>query len=390
MTQVFPLLAQFTLALQSGGDGTFWMPPRSSTVAESVDSAFYFIYWISVFFFVGIVAAMVLFVIRYRAKSGRKRKKAPHHNLALELTWTIIPLILVIAIFWWNFKTFANLENPPRGAYEINVTAQKWKWLFTYANGYVTEELHVPAGMPVKLVLRSEDVIHSFYVPDFRIKKDVVPGRFNKVWFEAPEPGEHWILCAEYCGTSHSDMLARLIVHDPQSFEDWLAHADDMYLEMPMAESGQAMFERYGCVQCHSVDGTAGTGPTLKDVFNHEQAMTDGTTVLVDEDYIRESIVDPEAKVVAGYQPVMPTFQGKIKEEQIAWIIAYLKTISEHSPQSEIEAAQSVPEPAGEEGAEGEDQSAEEGETTAKDTAEKDQPAPDDSSESNGGEQGEE
>jgi len=386
MTLANLLMAQFPLALQSSERGkTFWLPPEGSTVAPGVDSSFYFIYWICVFFFVGIVAAMVIFVIRYRAKSGVKRKKAPHHNMALELTWTIIPLILVIAIFWWNFKSFISLETPPQGAYEINVTAQKWKWLFTYPNGYVTEDLHVPAGKPIVLIMQSQDVIHSFFVPDFRIKHDVVPGRINKVWFNAPEPGEHWILCAEYCGTSHSDMLAHLVVHDPQGFQDWLAHADDAYKVMPPAEAGQQMFHRFGCTQCHSVDGSAGTGPTLKDVYNENQTLADGSTVLVDENYIYESILDPEAKVVSGFQPVMPTFQGKIKEEQIGWIIAYIKTLSSHTGQSELDAAQTAPPAEGaDEGAAAQEEPAEQN-TDGSET----EPAPESPGEGNNEEQGE-
>jgi len=354
MTIPINLLTNLSLALQSGSGSTFWMPPESSTVAGQVDAAFYFIYWIAVFFFVGIVTAMVIIVIKYRSREGHKPKKAPNHSLALELTWSIIPLILVIFIFWTNFRTFISLETPPANSYQVNVVAMKWKWLFEYPNGFVSEELHVPAEKPVTLTLRSEDVIHSFFVPDFRIKKDVVPGRFNKTWFEAKEPGEHWVLCAEYCGTKHSDMLAKLVVHSAEGFADWLAKADTMYDSYAPFEAGEAMFQRYGCAQCHSVDGKASTGPTFLDAYNTERTFVDGTITVMDENYIRESILDPQAKVVKGFQPVMPTFQGKLKENQIAWIIAYIKICSSHTPQAELDSASAIPEPpAAEEGANG-------------------------------------
>jgi cytochrome c oxidase subunit 2 len=181
----------------------------------------------------------------------------------------------------------------------------------------------------VLLTMTSQDVIHSLYVPDFRIKRDVVPGRYSKLWFTATEPGDHYLFCAEYCGTGHSDMITRVVVHPPGEFEKWLENAANVYKTMPPAQAGSEMYKKFGCVQCHTIDGKANTGPTFKGVFGSRVTMSDGSTVSVDENYVRESIMDPQAKIVRGFQGVMPTFKGKITDEQITWIIAYLKTLSD-------------------------------------------------------------
>jgi cytochrome c oxidase subunit 2 len=306
-------------------DGSFWMPPQISTVAQSVDWLFNFILAISVFFFVLIVVVMVVFVLKYRRREGQSAEASPSHNLPLELTWTAIPIVLVMIIFFFGFKGFLDMATPPANAYEILVEGQKWKWSFLYPNGYVDENLHVPVDRPVRLVMSSADVIHSLYVPAFRIKMDVVPGRYSKAWFEATVPGEYDLFCAEYCGTSHSDMLALVIVHPPGEFETWLAQASDFLATMTPVDAGRKLFQTRGCTQCHSMDGSAKTGPTLLGIFGHSQKLANGTTITVDENYIRESILEPAAQVVAGFEPVMPTFQGRLKDEEITAIIEYLK-----------------------------------------------------------------
>jgi cytochrome c oxidase subunit 2 len=312
---------------QSGG--SFWMPPQSSTSAPGVDRLFYFIFWIAFFFFLLIVGLMIHFIVRYRKQAGRKAEKAPTHNTALELTWTLIPLGIVFVIFYFGFHGFLDITTPPANSYEIQVTAQRWKWMFTYPNGFVDENLHVPVNRPIRLVMTSEDVIHAFYVPDFRLKRDIVPGRYNKTWFRATTPGTHDLFCAEYCGTSHSLMYAQVIVHPPGEFEKWLEQAADLTGKLPPAEAGQRLYKTRGCAQCHSIDGKAGIGPTFQGVFGHSVAMKDGTKVTADEDYVRESILNPQAKVVAGFDPVMPTYQGRLKDQEITAIIAYMKTLSQ-------------------------------------------------------------
>ena len=320
-------LGELLVQVQARGR-TFWLPQQASTVSESVDWAFYFVYWISAFFAVLITALTILFVVKYRRTAARRQADhAPHHNLALEVAWTVPPTLLVVALFWVGFRGFVDLATPPQNAYEVLVTGQKWKWLFTYPGGYVDENLHVPVDTPIRLVLSSEDVIHSFFVPEFRVKRDVVPGRYNKAWFQATRPGEFDVLCTEYCGTNHSGMLSKVVVHRPGEFETWLAKASNFLDTMPPAEAGERLVTQRGCPQCHSVDGKPGIGPTFLGLFGHQQAIAGGGSVAVDEDYIRESILQPQAKIAAGYEPVMPTFQGRLSDREITAIIEYLKTL---------------------------------------------------------------
>lgn len=310
-------------------EGGFWMPEKASSVAREVDFTFQFILWISVFFFVLIVAILILFVARYRRREGVDAEVTATHNMPLEITWSVIPLIIVLFIFYFGFKGFLDMSRAPANAYEVLVTAQKWSWQFTYPNGYTDENLHVPVDRPIRLVMQSQDVIHSLYVPAFRIKRDVVPGRYNKAWFEATVPGEYQIFCAEYCGTGHSDMLAKAIVHRPGEFESWLRKASDFLSTMTPEEGGRKLYKIHGCGQCHSTDGSPLTGPTFQGIFGHQVSLAGGGTVKVDENYIRESILNPAAKVVAGFEPVMPTFQGRLEDKEITAVIQYIKSLSE-------------------------------------------------------------
>lgn len=317
------------MRLLGSPDGAgFWLPKEASASAPGVDWVFAFIFWICLVFFVLITVLTVIFVVRYRRRPGREEGEATaHHNLVLELTWSGIPTVLVILIFVFGFKAYLDLATPPRDAYEIQVTAQKWKWAFTYPNGYVDDTLHVPLGKPVRLVMSSVDVIHSLYVPAFRIKRDVVPGRYATAWFEATKEGEFPLFCAEYCGTGHSSMLSTVVVDASERFDRWLEEASDFLKTMPPAEAGRKLYQVRGCAQCHSVDGTVNVGPSFKGLFGHVQVLASGERVTVDENYIRESILEPSAKVVAGFEPVMPTFQGRLKDEEISAIISYIKSL---------------------------------------------------------------
>ncbi|HZN54612.1 MAG TPA: cytochrome c oxidase subunit II [Candidatus Polarisedimenticolaceae bacterium] len=309
----------------------FWLPRQASTTAGSVDFVFNAVTWIGITFFVLITAMLAVFLWKYRARPGHAAQPSPDHNQRLEVTWTVIPVLIVVWIFWEGFEGFLDLATPPKNAYEVQVLGQKWKWLFTYPNGVVDENLHVPPGEPVRLVMTSQDVIHSLYVPEFRIKRDAVPGRYEKQWFQAPEAGEHQIFCAEYCGTSHSAMLAKVIVHRSRpEFERWLADAGNFIDKLPpekLWEGGEKLYNQRGCKQCHSIDGTSGIGPTFKGIWGHAQPLRGGGSATVDENYVRESIVDPQAKIVAGYEPVMPTFQGRLKDKEITALIEYLKKL---------------------------------------------------------------
>ncbi len=307
---------------------SFWMPPQVSTFAANVDWLFMVILGISVFFFVLIVALMIVFVIRYRHREGHVAEASPTHNLPLEVVWTAIPVAVVMVIFYLGFTSYLDMATPPANAYEVRVEGQKWKWTFTYPNGYVDENLHVPVDRPIRLVMSSADVIHSLYVPAFRIKRDVVPGRYSKEWFQATTPGEYDVFCAEYCGTGHSDMLAHVIVHPPGEFEQWLEKASNFLDTMTPVEAGRKLYQVRGCQQCHSVDGTAKVGPSFKGIFGEPQVLSNGSKVTVDENYIRESILEPQAKVVAGFEPVMPTYQGRLKDPEIDALIQYIKSLA--------------------------------------------------------------
>jgi cytochrome c oxidase subunit 2 len=303
------------------------IPDRAADIAYEVDWTFNFILAVSVFFTVLITGLMVYFIIRYRHGKVKGPTKTPTHSLPLELTWTLIPTALVFVMFYTGFQGFMNMNLDSENAYEIAVQGQKWSWSFTYPNGYVDKDLHLPVDRNIRLVIGSSDVIHSVYIPAFRVKKDAVPGRYTKLWFTPTKPGEYNLYCAEYCGTSHSDMLAKVIVHEPGGFEKWLREASDFISKMPPAEAGERVFETRGCTQCHSVDGSAGIGPTLLAKFGKQEQLASGETIVADENYLRESILRPQAKIVAGYDAVMPTYEGRLDEDEVRVLIEYIKSL---------------------------------------------------------------
>lgn len=317
-------------ALLANSGASYWMPEDASTVAPAVDNVFNFIYYLCLFFFVLVTVLLVLFVMRYRHRRGQERTATAGHSTALELTWTIIPTILVLVIFYFGFRGYLDMAVEPPNPYEINVTAQMWSWSFTYPNGHVDDTLHIPVNTPVRLVLSSKDVIHSLYVPAFRVKRDVVPGRYNRFWAQATRTGEFDLYCAEYCGVNHSTMLSKVVVHEHEDFKKWLEVASNIHGRMSPIEAGELLSKRFGCGQCHSVDGSIIKAPSFKDLFGNKVPLATGQTVEANEEYIRESIYFPLAKVHTGFQPVMPSFQGQLKEEDVGAIIAYLKSISTH------------------------------------------------------------
>ena len=321
------LLLLSPLSAADDPSGTFWMPPQVSTTAHQVDWVFYFVFWVSLFFFLLIATLLVIFVIKYRAREGGPEEESPSHNTALEIVWSVIPIIIVTFIFYFGFTGYMDLGVPPKNAYEVQVTGQKWNWLFTYPNGHVSEDLHVPVDRPVQLVMTSEDVIHSLFIPAFRVKMDAVPGRYSKLWFTATKPGKYEALCAEYCGTKHSDMSAWVVVHPAPEFDHWLIEASNFLDKLPPAEAGKKLYQLRGCAQCHSTDGTASVGPSFYRIFGMERPLESGARVTVDENYLRESIVDPQAKVTQGFQPVMPTFRGKLSDRELTVIIDFIKSL---------------------------------------------------------------
>lgn len=314
--------------------GNFWLPESASTNAIGVDITFNFILWVSIFFFVLNVALMLIFAFLYRRREGVVQEKTSHHNTALEITWTVIPILIVLYMFYLGFQGYMKLRVPPADAYEILVDGRKWSWDFTYQQPFYyvsTNELHVPVGRPVKLNMSSQDVIHSMYIPNFRVKQDVVPGRYTQLWFEANKVGEYHFFCAEYCGTDHSNMIGTVYVHEPAEFEKWLEEAanfidriDDNDIPA-LVDAGETLYNRKGCAQCHTKDGSVDDGPTFKGLFGKTENFTDGTSITVDENYIRESITEPNAKIVKGFEPIMP--KVVLKDKEITAIIEYIKTL---------------------------------------------------------------
>jgi cytochrome c oxidase subunit 2 len=306
---------------------TWLFPEASSTTAPDVDRLFYFILFVCVVFFVGIRAAMLYFVVRYRNRHDLRPAKSPSHSNLLEIVWSVVPALLAAVIFVWGFFGYVGAQQPPEGSYEIEVIAKKWAWSFVYPNGYIDNNLHVPVDRPVRLTMSSDDVIHSLYVPAFRIKRDLVPGRYSKTWFEATEVGEYTLFCTEYCGTGHSLMNAKVVVHPQEEFSQWLEKAANFLDEMSPVEAGEVLYQRRGCAQCHSIDSSSRAGPTFLGAFGAEHLMADGETVTVDENYIRESILEPQAKIRSGYRPVMPSYQGQLSDREISALIQYIKSL---------------------------------------------------------------
>jgi cytochrome c oxidase subunit 2 len=265
----------------------------------------------------------VIFAVKFRRRSESEVGHPSHGSLVLELTWTIIPLGIAMVMFVWGAGVYFKLATIPNDAMEIYVVGKRWMWKAQHVSGQKEiNELHVPVGQPVKLILGSEDVIHSFYIPGFRVKMDAVPGRQTVMWFEATQIGSFHLFCAEYCGTSHSGMIGTVHVMEPTEFQAWLGGGRPTGT---MAEAGQKLFGELGCVTCHS--GTTPRGPKLEGLFDSIVPLADGTSVKADENYIRESIMTPTAKMVQGFPPLMPTYQGQVSEEQITQLTEYIKSL---------------------------------------------------------------
>lgn len=305
----------------------FMLPEAKSPTADSTDALFHFINEVSLVLLIGITIALIYFAIKYRRRSEDDETPVITHNNTLEITWSVVPLLICFVIFGWGYTGWLNLKSVPDNAYEIQVNGFKWGWNVKYDNGAQTlNEIHVPEGRPVKIVLQSSDVLHSFFVPDYRVKHDVVPGRYTYVWFEAEEAGESIVFCTEYCGTGHSDMLAKVIVHTEEDFQTWLEKNGGGVSGTPV-EQGEQLVQLQGCTTCHSDDGTRLIGPSFKGLWESEETLSDGSTVTVNENYLRESILNPGAKIVESYDNVMTPYEGRISDEEITNIIEYLKTL---------------------------------------------------------------
>ena len=310
--------------------GTLFLPPANSTIAPEVDALFQFILVTSIIFFIIVVFGTAYFIYKYRKKGKNEFTADISENRTLEIVWTVIPTILVFIIFFWGFRTYLKMHVPPAESIEIKATGQKWFWQFDYENGASsTNDLVVPVGKPVQLLLSSQDVIHSFYVPNFRIKMDVLPNRYTITWFEASHEGEYDLFCAEFCGTGHSKMIGKVKVISEREYKEWLDSSSNAGEGLSLEEYGAQLYQSKACVTCHSIDGSAGTGPTFSGLLGRTENFSDGTSIAADENYIRESILNPQAKIVEGFQPVMPTYQGILKDREIDALITYIKSLSQ-------------------------------------------------------------
>lgn len=326
----------------------FIYPPSASTFAAEVDLFYWFLIILSFVLSVGIAAVLFGFAVRYRRREGNEVATAVHGSTALELIWSVIPFGISMFIFAWSASIFFNISRPPDDAMEIFVVGKQWMWKVQHMEGRrEINTLHIPVGEPVKLTMTSEDVIHSFFIPAFRVKADVVPGRYNTMWFEATEVGEFHLFCAEYCGTEHSRMIGKVVSMEPADYQNWLS-ADNrpavsgetlVAADAPPAERGRLVFNEQGCQTCH-LDGPGGIGPALAGTFGTQRELTEGGSVKVDEAYLRESILNPRAKTAAGYQQVMPTFAGRVTEDDLLALVVYIKSLGKS------EDAQTAPAPA--------------------------------------------
>ena len=310
-------------------DGSLWLPPAASTIASRIDFVWWYIYWLDVAFFIVLMGAMIGMFFLYRQRREGERTPDIKGSHTLELVWSVFPSFLLVGMFWLGFTAWIDAAVPPANSMEVRVVARMWDWNFQYTDiesgrSFTSPELKVPSGQPVKLVMSSEDVLHSFFVPDFRVKKDVVPGRYTMLWFEAPHEGVHDLFCTEFCGDGHSKMIEKITVMDAQDYRAW---AQPQFEDTTITPEKVAVAN--GCNGCHSTDGSPKIGPTFKGMYGKTETLEGGATVKVDDGYIRESINAPAAKIVAGYPPTMPPFQGKLSEEELNLLIDYIKSFPE-------------------------------------------------------------
>jgi cytochrome c oxidase subunit II len=314
---------------------TSWIPfvPESaSTLSGKVDALYFYLSGVTVFFTLLISGVLMFFVIKYRRRSPYEIPRPIAGSHKLETLWSVIPFIIAMSMFGWGAQIYFAESSPPKNADEIYVVGKQWMWKIQHSTGQrEINELHVPVGRKIKLIMTSEDTIHDFFVPAFRIKADVIPGRYTTEWFEATKPGTYHLFCAEYCGTNHSGMIGSVIVMQATEFDNWLSGNSG---QQSPAVAGRQLFQSLGCVSCHGANGEGGRGPALAGLFGRPVFLANNQTVTADEAYIRESIENPQAKLVSGFGPIMPTFQGQVSPEQLIQIMAFIKSLQITNPQS--------------------------------------------------------
>jgi cytochrome c oxidase subunit 2 len=294
-------------------------------MAGRVDALYFFLLAVSGFFGLLIAGLVVYFAIKYRRRHPNAVGAQVAGGMMLEIGWTVLPFLITLIIFFWGANIYFAMSRPPDETLNIYVVGKQWMWKIQHTDGTrEINELHVPVGRAVRLIMTSEDVLHDFSIPAFRVKADVIPGRYTQIWFEATKPGRYHLFCAEYCGTRHSGMTGQIVVMDAADYQTWLSGGAP---EGSLASAGEKLFADLACITCHRPD-SRGRGPVLAGIFGRPVQLQNGETVTADEQYLRESILQPSAKVTAGYQPVMPAFQGIVTEEQLLALIEYVKSLS--------------------------------------------------------------
>lgn len=300
-----------------------FFPEQASSFAGEVDALTLWLVGMSAFFTLLIAVLVVVFALRYRRRTPDQVGERFDESPLLEITWTVIPLVIVLFTFAWGAKVYFRLYRPPAGAVEYSITGKQWMWKVQHPTGQrEINELHLPVGQPTKLMMTSEDVIHSFFVPAFRAKADVVPGRYTTMWFTPSKPGRYRLFCTEYCGTEHSRMIGWVVVQEVEDYQQWLASVP---VEATLAQQGGKIYARLGCQECHAEGSDL--APSLAGLYGREVRLASGATVRADESYLRESILDPDAKLVAGFEPAMSTYRGQVSEEELLALISYLKSL---------------------------------------------------------------
>lgn len=304
-------------------------PRAASSIAPKVDAIFLALVGVTVFFSVLIAFGIFVLSLRYHRRRGHRAVQV-HGSIPLELVWTSIPLVIALGFFGWGAKVFFEQQSAPADGMEFLVTGKQWMWRAQHPSGQrEINALHVPVGQTIKLTMTSEDVIHDYFVPAFRVKCDVVPGMYTRLWFRPEKVGQYHLFCAEYCGTKHSEMIGTVYVMEQIDYERWLAGQP---ASKDPVESGRLLFENLRCDTCHAA-GSGQRGPMLDGQFGSEVRTSDGKTIPFDETYVRESILEPKKHVVAGFQPLMPTYEGQVTEEQILHLIAYIKSLTPATPE---------------------------------------------------------
>jgi cytochrome c oxidase subunit 2 len=323
---------------------TSWIPfvPESaSTVSGKVDALYFYLSGVTAFFTLLISGVLIFFVVKYRRRTPFEIPRPVAGSHKLETLWSVIPFIIAMSMFVWGAQIYFENSRPPKNANEIYVVGKQWMWKIQHSTGQrEINELHVPAGRKIKLIMTSEDTIHDFFIPAFRIKADVLPGKYTTEWFEATKPGTYHLFCAEYCGMNHSGMIGSVVVMQPTEFDNWLSGNAS---QQSPAVAGQQLFQSLGCVSCHGANGEGGRGPTLAGLLGRKVFLNNNQTVIADEAYIRESIENPSAKIVAGFNPIMPTFQGQVTPEQLIEIISFIKSLQVSNTQAATSTQSSVP-----------------------------------------------